>query len=129
MPLHNHLLLNGYTTTPPRDVNAVKDWLTALVDEIGMKIAAGPFATYVDKEGNKGLTAAVIIETSHIALHVWDEPDPAFLEFDLYTCSTLPVTTVLRNLEKNIGLIKYDYMVVERSSGFNIVTRDAVDLS
>lgn len=129
MPLHNHLLLNGYTATPPQSEKFVVDWLTALVDEIGMKIAAGPFATYVEKDGNKGVTGAVIIETSHIALHVWDEPSPAFLEFDLYTCSTLPVTTVLRNLEKNIGLIKYDYMVIERSSGFNIVTRDSVDLT
>ena len=33
--------------------------------------------------GNKGLTAFAIIETSHIAMHIWDEP-VALLQLDVY---------------------------------------------
>lgn len=124
MPLHNHLLLNGYTFSPPTDVEQTVVWMKALVEKIGMKVVNGPHSTYVEAEGNRGLTAAVTIETSHMALHVWDEQVPAFVQFDLYTCSTLPVTTVLKDLEQNIGLQDYEYMVIERSSGFNIVSRD-----
>ena len=27
--------------------------------------------------GNRGITAVAIIETSHITMHIWDEPNPA----------------------------------------------------
>ena len=38
-----------------------------------MKLLAGPYTTYVNEEGNKGMTFVAIIETNHIALHIWDE--------------------------------------------------------
>ena len=97
MALHNHVLINGYTLLPPTDEKQTIQWMQELVDSIGMKTIQGPFASYVTKEGNRGLTAAVMIETSHIAMHVWDESDPAFMQFDLYTCSTLPVEKVIKN--------------------------------
>jgi S-adenosylmethionine/arginine decarboxylase-like enzyme len=28
----------------------------------------------VKNQGNRGITAISVIETSHIAMHVWDEP-------------------------------------------------------
>jgi len=86
-----------------------------------MKIIKGPFTAYVTKEGNRGLTAIVMIETSHIALHVWDETDPGMIQFDLYTCSTLPVDLVIKSLENNLGLKDYKHMVIERETGFNIL--------
>jgi S-adenosylmethionine/arginine decarboxylase-like enzyme len=121
MALHNHLLLNGYTKTPPTDEAATIEWMRQLVEKIDMKVIQGPFASYVTKEGNRGLTCVVMIETSHIALHVWDEESPAFIQFDLYTCSTLPVKTVLDDLEDHIGLYDGSYMVLERSSGFKTI--------
>ena len=124
MALHNHLLVNGYTLLPPTDENKLISWMQGLVDEIGMKTIQGPFASYVTKEGNRGLTAVVMIETSHIAMHVWDETDPAFIQFDLYTCSTLPVEKVLQNLENHFGLFNYTTLVLERSDGFKIVPDD-----
>jgi S-adenosylmethionine/arginine decarboxylase-like enzyme len=69
--------MNGQAYQPPRDVESVKAWLTELVSNIGMKIVTGPHAHYVEAEGNRGITAAVCIETSHIAFHVWDEEVPA----------------------------------------------------
>ena len=127
MALHNHVLINGYTLLPPTDEKQTIEWMQQLVDSIGMKTIQGPFASYVTKEGNRGLTAIVMIETSHIAMHVWDETDPAFMQFDLYTCSTLPVENVIKNLEDHFGLFNANVLVLERGDGFNIVPEDKWD--
>ena len=121
MPLHNHLLVNGYTNTPFDHEGFTINWMKNLVSEIDMKIVQGPFASYVEAIGNRGMTATVMIETSHVAMHIWDEQEPAFVQFDLYTCSTLPVKKVLDMLEVDLGLFDYTSLVMERSNGFNIV--------
>ena len=127
MALHNHVLINGYTLLPPTDEKQTIAWMQQLVDSIGMKTIQGPFASYVTKEGNRGLTAAVMIETSHIAMHVWDETDPAFMQFDLYTCSTLPVEKIIKNLEDHFGLFNHSVLVLERSDGFKIIPEEKWD--
>ena len=123
MALHNQLLINGYSDTPPTDEAFIKQWMEDLVKQIDMKIIQGPYTAYVTKEGNRGLTAVVMIETSHIALHVWDEDNPGMIQFDLYTCSTLPVGDVIENLKSNLGLKDYSFMVIERENGFDILER------
>ena len=125
MPLHNHLLLNGYTYSPPTSCEDTVIWMAEFVKKIGMKTLQGPFASYVDVEGNKGLTCVVMIETSHIAMHVWDEPVPAKIQFDLYTCGTLEEDFALQNIIDFLKLEKYEYMVLERESGFNIIKEDS----
>lgn len=117
---HNHLLMNGLAYRPPQDVESVKDWLVKLVGKIGMKIVTGPHAHYVDSVDNRGITATVCIETSHISFHVWDEETPARVQFDLYTCSDLPVEIVLDECEKYFDLIDYNYLVLDREDGFVI---------
>ena len=60
----------------------------------------GPYAVYSEVEGNRGITAVAIIETSHIALHVWDEDDPAMLQLDVYTCGPLDPILVVAALDE-----------------------------
>ena len=127
MALHNHILLNGYVKNPPKDTEQTIQWMRELVSAIDMKIVQGPFSSYVEKEGNRGLTASVIIETSHIALHVWDEEDPALIQFDLYTCSTLPAETVIKMVDEYMGLVNYRYMILERRTGFNVIETHTVE--
>ena len=127
MALHNHVLINGYSLLPPTNEKQTIAWMQELVNSIGMKTIQGPFASYVTKEGNRGLTAVVMIETSHIAMHVWDETDPAFMQFDLYTCSTLPVEKVIKNLEDHFGLFNHSVLVLERSDGFKIIPEEKWD--
>ena len=124
MPLHNQLLVNGYTVSALKSEAAAVEWMQSLVDSIDMKTIQGPYASYVTKEGNQGLTCIVMIETSHIALHIWDEPNPAEIQFDLYTCGELPIDKILKKLEDELGLIDYHYMVLERQTGFNILERN-----
>lgn len=120
MALHNQLLVNGKARNPMVGEQETIDWMKSLVEQIDMNIIQGPYASYVTKEGNRGVTCVVMIETSHIALHVWDETDPALIQFDLYTCSTLPVDDVLKNLEETFDLEEYHYMVIERAERFNL---------
>ncbi len=120
MALHNQLLLNGHAKNPIVDEEDAINWMEDLVEKIDMKIIQGPYASYVTKKGNRGVTCVVMIETSHIALHVWDEEDPSLIQFDLYTCSTLPVEDVINNVREKFSLIDYQFMVIERSSGFKI---------
>ena len=120
MALHNQLLVNGKARNPMVGEEETIDWMKSLVEQINMNIIQGPYASYVTKEGNRGVTCVVMIETSHIALHVWDETDPSLIQFDLYTCSTLPVDDVLKNLEETFDLEEYHYMVIERAEQFNL---------
>jgi S-adenosylmethionine/arginine decarboxylase-like enzyme len=123
MALHNQLLVNGYSRNPIKNIDNAIKWMADLVESIDMKIIQGPYASYVEKEGNRGLTCVVMIETSHIALHVWDETDPGEIQFDLYTCGELDVDKILKNLSENLGLFDYNYMVLERATGFNVLKR------
>jgi len=120
MVLHNQLLVNGYSKRPITDVEQLKVWLHSLVLDIDMKIILGPYAFYVEKEGNRGITGFVGIETSHIAVHVWDEQSPASVQFDLYTCSSLPMGKVMNALKQDWGLFDAKHMLLERETGFII---------
>lgn len=95
---HKHLIIRAELNNPPKCAEAIQDWMRTLVDKIGMKILMGPYAIYSDMVGNRGLTAVTIIETSHIAMHVWDEVDPALMQLDVYTCSTLNIDDVFAAL-------------------------------
>jgi S-adenosylmethionine/arginine decarboxylase-like enzyme len=83
-----------------------------------MKIIKGPFSSYVDKVGNKGLTGIVMIETSHIAFHIWDEPNPGILQFDLYTCGPLVKDQVLDFIKDKFEIVSLDYRLYDREVGF-----------
>ena len=87
MPVvHKHLIIRAETLKTPNDQKWAHTWLTELVNKIGMQICQGPITTYLDIPGNRGLTGLVIIETSHIALHCWDEENPGLMQLDVYTC-------------------------------------------
>lgn len=118
MLYHKHLLINAKVRNPMNQEEQAIDFLRTLVDRIDMKIIKGPFAHYVDAKGNEGLTAVVMIETSHIAFHIWDHQDPAMLQFDLYTCGSLDQDEVLDTLAQHFDLISMDYKMLDRETGF-----------
>ena len=120
MIYHKHLLVNAKVKNPISTEQEGIDFLTNLVNKIDMKIIKGPFASYVDKDGNKGLTAIVMIETSHIAFHIWDEIDPALIQFDLYTCGQLDLEQVMSIFKETFNLIEMDYILFDRENGFEI---------
>lgn len=98
---HKHLIVRAEVKNPLICPNKVsKEWMPTLIDRIGMKILMGPYAVYSNIEGNRGLTAAAIIETSHVVMHIWDEDDPAIVQLDVYTCGFLDPYDVVESLQE-----------------------------
>jgi S-adenosylmethionine/arginine decarboxylase-like enzyme len=96
-----------------------------LVDSIGMKILMGPYSVYSEMVGNQGLTAVTIIETSHIAMHVWDEVDPALMQLDVYTCSTLNVDDVFEAI-KEFEPVKVEYKYIDREHDLTLLSKGII---
>jgi S-adenosylmethionine/arginine decarboxylase-like enzyme len=122
MIYHKHLLVNAKVSSPMRDEQVAIDFLNDLVKRIDMNIFEGPFARFIaeDAEGNSGLTAIVLIETSHIAFHIWDQVEPGLLQFDLYTCKDLDLDEVMMALNEGFDIVSMDWVLYDREDGFKI---------
>lgn len=119
---HKHLIVRAELNNPPTCAEAIQEWMKKLVDKIGMKILMGPYAVYSDMVGNRGLTAVTIIETSHIAMHVWDEDEPALMQLDVYTCSTLNISDVFEAIEE-FKPVKVEYKYIDRENSLFILDK------
>ena len=114
MPQHKHLIIRAEVNRPPKSEKEIKKWLRKIVNKIDMKIIKGPYASYVTKEGNRGVTGVVMIETSHIAVHVWDEINPALVQCDVYSCADFSSNEVLIEFSP-MGVTKIDHMMLDRA--------------
>jgi len=117
---HKHLIIRAEVKSPPTDEVWLHNWLKQLVEKIGMKVCRGPITAYVDMPGNEGLTGVVVIETSHISIHVWDAVDPALVQLDVYTCSTLDKDIIFAELEQ-WDPVKVEYKYLDREFGLKEV--------
>jgi S-adenosylmethionine/arginine decarboxylase-like enzyme len=116
---HEHLLISARVNRPlvGGQEEDLKNWIISLVDLIDMKILAGPIVAYVDKVGNRGLTSVSIIETSHIAIHIWDEPEPALIQLDVYSCDELDPALVVEHLAL-FDIVDIEFKFLDRENGF-----------
>ena len=114
MPVHKHLIIRAEVKRPITSEKGLKKWLRNLVKKIDMKVIKGPFAAYVSKEGNRGITGVVMIETSHIAIHVWDEVNPALVQCDVYSCAEFSSNEVLAEFV-DMEPTKIEYMLLDRA--------------
>lgn len=122
---HKHLIVRALINKPPTCPEEIQTWIRDLISAVGMKIAMGPYAYYSNMEGNRGLTAMAIIETSDISLHCWDEVSPALLEFDLYTCSSLDKSVVIEALEY-FQPSEVSFMVLDREYDLDIMEKGKI---
>ena len=114
MPKHKHLIIRAEVNRPLKSEKETKQWLRKLVKKIDMKIIKGPYASYVSKEGNRGITGVVMIETSHIAVHVWDETTPALVQCDVYSCAEFSSNEVLAEFI-DMEVTKIDHIMLDRA--------------
>jgi S-adenosylmethionine/arginine decarboxylase-like enzyme len=122
---HLHLMVRAEVTKVIETEESAKQWLVELVDMIDMKIAAGPISKYINMVGNEGITAAVSVETSHIALHIWEKTDPMILQFDLYTCGELDHIKVLDHLRESFGISRMKWQYLDRAEDFKIIDKSS----
>ena len=112
---HHHFIGRFEVAKPPlgSEKAYLEDWMANLIEGQGMNILSGPHVAYVDTVGNRGLTGVAIIETSHVAVHIWDETSPALVQLDFYTCGTLDKDAILRAINP-WGVVKNAFLVLDR---------------
>ena len=113
---HKHLIVRADSGWCPKeeDLNEISDWIRNLIKKIDMKLLAGPYTTYVNERGNKGMTSVAIIETSHIALHIWDEVSPGLMQLDVYSCANFNPSDVFDAVNELFQTIKMEYKFLDR---------------
>jgi len=122
VPNHLHLLVKGYLKSPPQTEKVLNIWFTQLVDNVGMKVVAGPTSVYVNEPGNEGITGTVTLATSHASIHVWDNDKPPMFQFDLYSCCEFSPKVVLKHIDDWFGLLEAHYQMIDRNGNdFKII--------
>ena len=124
MPAHKHLIIRAEVNRPITSEKEIKKWLRNLVKKIDMNIIKGPYASYVSKEGNRGITGIVMIETSHIAMHVWDETSPALVQCDVYSCAEFSSSEVLMKLAV-MEPTKIEHILLDRAEDIRTITHNS----
>ena len=113
---HKHLIVRANIGKCPKeeDLNKISDWIRSLIRKIDMKLLAGPYTTYVNEKGNKGMTSVAIIETSHIALHIWDETNPGLMQLDVYSCANFNPQDIFEKVNEMFQTVKMEYKFLDR---------------
>ena len=120
---HKHLLIRAEVTDCPMrdDLGYVLSWMNNLINKIDMKLMQGPNITYVDQEGNRGITCMALIETSHIVLHIWDEQSPGLFQLDVYSCKSFDLNIVINCLKEAFKISKMQYKFLDRKSDLILI--------
>ena len=112
--VHKHLIVRAEVYRPPVDEEFLRRWLNDFITEIGMKVMLGPYVQYSNMIGNRGITGAAIIETSHIVMHIWDEVHPALMQFDVYSCGEFDPENICNKIDKDFTVHKMEYKFLDR---------------
>ena len=118
---HNHLILKGAIKKIPTadDLVEISLWIEDFIMGNGMQLASKPVVSYVEDEGNKAVTACCLLKTSHMAFHIWDEQDPALIQFDFYTCGELDIDQAIEMLNSKFDFDDYKFMVLNRAKNID----------
>lgn len=120
--VHKHLLVRAEVKAPIVNKNKAIKFLRTLIKAINMKAMYGPTASYCKMKGNRGVTAFAIIETSHIAMHIWDEVDPALVQLDVYSCADMDPNKVIKIIKQELDTVKIEYKFLDREHDFKEIT-------
>jgi S-adenosylmethionine/arginine decarboxylase-like enzyme len=107
--------VKGYINNPPKSETVLNQWFKELVQNVGMKVVAGPTSVYVNEPGNEGITGTVTLATSHASIHVWDNENPAMFQFDIYSCSNFTPKQVLDHIDGCFGLQEAYWQFIDRN--------------
>tara|TARA_X000000368_G_C22985628_1_gene691995 strand:- start:262 stop:651 length:390 start_codon:yes stop_codon:yes gene_type:complete len=119
--VHKHLILRAEANKVPTNEDVLTVWLKDFIESINMKILMGPYVKYCTMEGNRGITGIAVIETSHIAIHVWDEPVPALMQIDIYSCAEFDPYKIAEKIKSDFDVVKLDYKYLNRETGLKAI--------
>ena len=120
---HKHLLVRAEVDNCPSkgQLGYVLTWMNELIAKIDMKLMQGPHISYIDQEGNRGITCMALIETSHIVLHIWDEQEPGLFQLDVYSCKLIDLDIVISSLRESFKITKLQYKFLDRKSDLVLI--------
>lgn len=98
----------------------LETWIKHLIEDMKMNLLSGPHTVYVDREQLRGWSGVCMIETSHVALHVWDEKDPILVQLDVYTCGSIDCDTIINALAQ-FEPVKIEGLLLDREDRLNIL--------
>lgn len=113
--LHKHFIGRFEVKNPPTKSSGIylELWLRRLIEAQNMEIFDGPHLKYLDEAGNRGWTCAVLIKTSSVTMHIWDEMDPSLIQLDFYSCSDVDTQKILSAIDE-WGITSADWWVLDR---------------
>lgn len=112
---HNHLIVRAELDNVPDNPHWVSEWLENMVDVLGMNVLAGPLVAREDTmPGNIGITGVILLTTSHMAVHFWEET--GLMQLDIYTCGPLDRDTIWKELEC-LQPTKIEFKFLDREYG------------
>ena len=117
---HKHVIFKCDMDKPPETELQVKRWIEAIVNEINMKIFLGPYVKRCETEGNEGITGICVIETSHLAIHVWDNIPQPYAQIDLYSCKDFNHQIVIDSLKVLYGAKNFEVLTLDRNNNLKI---------
>lgn len=154
---HSHLTINGYTVNPIKNIDHAKLLLTGLGttyqkehpcdrdDKLIHKyyfdklIPYSVNAIYVEEEGSRGLFAVAALTNGYYILRIWDEPEPAHVQFDIYVRGDLDPDICLDHLKapfaknKNevdgLGLFDFTYSLIKNPISFNRISKNNKEIA
>ena len=120
---HKHLVLRAEVINCPAEdsLHEILDWMKTLIKKIDMKLMQGPAISYVDQPGNRGTTCMALIETSHIVIHIWDEPNQGLIQLDIYSCKEFNLEIVMKHIKEYFNVLNMQYKFLDRTSGMKII--------
>jgi S-adenosylmethionine/arginine decarboxylase-like enzyme len=122
VPNHLHILIKGYIFNPPVKEETLNSFFLQLVENVRMKVIAGPTSVYVNEPGNEGTTGTVTLATSHASMHVWDNISPALFQFDLYSCCEFSPEEIIKTIDEFFKIESCNYWFIDRNgSGFKLI--------
>ena len=117
---HKHVIFKCDMDQPPQTELQVYRWIEAIVENIEMKIFLGPYVKRCETEGNEGLTGICVIETSHLAMHVWDGCPQPYAQIDLYSCKDFNYGVVVDSLKVLYGAKNFEILELDRNNNLKI---------
>lgn len=113
---HKHYILNATANNilnnPLYTEESINSILLQIVSLVNMKVFLGPYVKRCYTDGNEGITGAVVIETSHCSVHIWDTGE---FRFDLYSCSDFVEDDVCKFLTDTFDLTDHVEWVLDRN--------------
>jgi S-adenosylmethionine/arginine decarboxylase-like enzyme len=113
-------MINADTASPITNKRHLRRFLTDVAETIGVHRLGGTRVRYSRRAGARGLIGSLMLDTSHISVHIFDEPVPAHIRIDVYTSGSLDVELTILKIVNDLKIDDIQWLHYNRTSGFNL---------